>query len=126
MSSRTESLFGGRFSTAITKYPTGQYGIVGSIPYELTEPQTTGTPQYPPLRRSKRWNTEQEAIDTLLAIGCERFQLADCSWYENPIRDCARALDAAPKVADLPFALTAPAATTPRGRQMPLFERKER
>jgi len=71
-------------STAIQRYPTGRYGIVGSIPYDLTEPARHGTPQVPPLRVSKVWDTEQEVIDALLAIGIERFQLADCSWYQGP------------------------------------------
>jgi|TARA_R100000049_G_C1864073_1_gene26425 hypothetical protein len=71
-----------RLSTAILRYPTGKYGIVGSIPIELTEISTHGTPQHPPNRVSMVWETEREAIDALLAIGVDRFQLSDCSWYK--------------------------------------------
>ena len=94
----------GRLSTAILRYPTGKYGIVGSIPIELTKISThskgkwwdtwgpyqpayfwtcpTGTPQHPPNRVSMVWETEREAIDALLSIGVDRFQLSDCSWYK--------------------------------------------
>jgi hypothetical protein len=76
------ALFSGRLSTAISKYPSGRYGIVGSIPYELSEPlERAFTPGQ---RRSKVWETEQEVIDALLAIGVTKFQRADCSWYLPP------------------------------------------
>jgi hypothetical protein len=71
-----------KLSTAIDRYPTGRYGIVGSVPYELTEPVKRSLT--PGLRASKVWETEQEVIDALLAVGCTHFQLADCSWYEAP------------------------------------------
>jgi hypothetical protein len=80
---RAMRMFSGRMSTAIQRYPSGRYGIVGSIPYELTEPNPQGTPQIPPLRRSLVWNTEQEVIDALLALGLTHFQRADCSWYDK-------------------------------------------
>ncbi len=68
-----------RLSTSILRYPVGTYGIVGSIPMELTEEARSATGAY---RRSRIWQTEQEVIDALLAIGVTRFQRADCSWYE--------------------------------------------
>lgn len=69
-----------RLSTAISRYPTGRYGIVGSIPMELTEDDPRSLT--PGARKSMVWETEQEVIDALLAIGVTRFQLADCSWYD--------------------------------------------
>ncbi len=67
-------------STAILRYPSGRFGIVGSIPYELTKPAkapSTG-------RNSLAWDTEEEAIAALLALGITHFQRADCSWYDAP------------------------------------------
>lgn len=64
-------------STAIIKYPTGVYGLVGSIPYEFTKESTGLFPQ----RVSMVWKTEDEVIKALLSIGVTRFQKADCSWY---------------------------------------------
>ena len=72
-------LLNGRFSTAILRYPSGRYGIVGSVPFELTE--IRGKPI--PSRQSKVWNTESEVINALLEIGITKFQLADCSWYQD-------------------------------------------
>jgi len=71
----------GRSSTAILKYPTGRFGIAGSVPYELTRP----TPKSLTLgaRSSIVWETEKEAIDALLNIGMTEFQLADCTWYKS-------------------------------------------
>ncbi len=68
-----------RMSTAISRYPSGRYGIVGSVPIELTKPGRT--PVAP--RQSLAWDTEGEAIAALLAIGITRFQLADCTWYDE-------------------------------------------
>ncbi len=67
----------GNLPTVIQKYPSGRYGVVGSMPIELTEERGGMFPG----RKSKVWDTEQEVIDALLAIGYEKFQLADCSWY---------------------------------------------
>ena len=92
------SIFG-RMSTAILKYPSGRFGLVGSVPAELTEDRGRGVV-------SKVWATEQDAVDALLSIGCRKFQLSDCSWYANPIMAFAEELNAAPKVAEAPFALT--------------------
>ena len=78
-------LLPGRMSTAISRYPSGRYGIVGSIPYELTEPDLHGTPQIPPNRRSKVWSSEQDVIDALLAIGWTKFQRVDCSWWDGGV-----------------------------------------
>lgn len=69
-----------KMSTAILKYPSGKYGLVGSVPIELTEERISG---YSKVNVSKVWNTEQEAIEALLAIGITRFQLPDCSWHKE-------------------------------------------
>jgi len=61
----------------------GKYHLVGRIPGELSQLVTQKhTPQIPPLRESKVWDTEAEVIDALLAVGVTRFQRADYSWYE--------------------------------------------
>ena len=69
------------FSTAILQYSTGRFGIVGSVPYELSEPVknsvTLGA------RNSKVYGTEQEVIDALLSIGITHFQKANTEWYDN-------------------------------------------
>lgn len=98
----------GRMATAILKYPSGRYGIVGSVPGELTEDRGRG-------RVSKVWNTEQEVVDALLSIGCTKFQLSDCTWFEakqgtaDELERMARQINGmAPPVADVPFSLTAP------------------
>lgn len=65
-------------STGIIKFPSGRYGLVGSVPYELTKPSTGLFPG----RNSKSWETEQEVIDALLDIGITHFQTADCAWYD--------------------------------------------
>jgi hypothetical protein len=70
-------------STAILRYPSGRYGLVGRLPLALTKPSTHGTPQVPPLRVSRVWDTENEVIRALLALGITRFQLADRSWYQE-------------------------------------------
>ncbi len=73
------ALLGGRFSTVILKYPSGRFGLAGSIPVQLT---VVDERSYTPgARKSMVWNSEQEVIDALLAIGITRFQLNDCSWY---------------------------------------------
>lgn len=71
----------GSFSTAILKYPSGRFGIVGSIPYDLTEPAKNSLT--PGLRKSKVWETEQDVIDALLSIGITHFQKSDCSWFDK-------------------------------------------
>ena len=68
------------FSTAILRYPTGRFGLVGNIPLELTRIRKG---YFGDIRDSMVWDTEQEVIDALLAIGCTKFQLADCSWYKE-------------------------------------------
>ena len=68
----------GDFSTSIQKYPSGKYGIVGSIPYELTKHRGGLFPG----RKSMVWDTEKEVIEALLKLGITKFQLADCSWYK--------------------------------------------
>jgi hypothetical protein len=66
--------------TAIIKYPTGRYGIAGSVPYELTRERRT---VYSVIRVSNTYDTEQAVIDALLGIGIDRFQLSDCTWYDR-------------------------------------------
>jgi hypothetical protein len=46
-----------KLSTAINKYPTGKFGIVGSIPIQLTREKQSG---FGTIRVSKVYNTEQE------------------------------------------------------------------
>ena len=77
------ALLSAKLPTAIVRYPSGRYGIAGSIPIELTEEYGGMFPG----RSSKVWNTEREAMDALIALGCMRFQLADCSWHaaRNPM-----------------------------------------
>lgn len=73
------AVFSRPMSTCILKYPSGRFGLAGSIPVALTvkDPKAFTPGQ----RKSMAWNTEQEAINALVGIGCSRFQLADCSWY---------------------------------------------
>ena len=73
-------MMGERFTTAILQYPTGRYGIVGSVPYELTKEIKN---PFGSKRSSMSWDTEQEVIDALINVGITKFQLNDCSWYEN-------------------------------------------
>jgi len=73
------NLLDAELSTAISRYPTGRFGLVGSIPAKLTKMRKG---HFGPTRVSMSWDTEQEVIDALLAIGVTRFQLADCSWYK--------------------------------------------
>ena len=71
----------GHLPTAIMKYPSGRYGIVGSIPVELTHEVRSG---YSMVKVSNVWNTEQEVIQALRDIGKTRFQRADYTWYQEP------------------------------------------
>jgi hypothetical protein len=73
-------LLRGKLSTAIMRYPTGRYGIVGSIPIELTEEYRSG---FTVGRTSRTYETEQDAIQALLGVGVTSFQLSDCSWYKG-------------------------------------------
>ena len=68
------------YSTAIIKYPSGRFGLVGSMPIELTVVKRNAC--YQEYRASLVWETEIEAINALLNIGKTHFQLSDCSWYE--------------------------------------------
>ena len=69
-----------RMSTAIIQYPTGKFGIVGSVPIELTRERKsfTGISHV-----SKVWDTEQEVIDDILSAGVTDFQLSDCTWHKR-------------------------------------------
>ena len=67
-----------KMPTAILKYPTGKYGICGSIPIELTEERNSS---YETIRVSKIFNSEEDVIKALVSVGYETFQLSDCSWY---------------------------------------------
>jgi hypothetical protein len=69
-----------RLSTAIIKFPSGKYGLVGSVPVALTV-EAKNSLSYPPARNSMSWATEQEVIEALLNIGITHFQRADCSYY---------------------------------------------
>jgi hypothetical protein len=117
------AMFSGRMSTAILRYPTGRYGLVGSIPFELSEENPRALS--PGSRRSLVWDTEQQAIEALLAIGVTRFQRADCSWYEPeqpaiPGAESVRETEQPTPTFDAPFSLNAPVART-RGKQESLF-----
>ncbi len=70
-----------KMSTAILKCPTGVYTIVGSVPIELTVPDTRS--YTPGARKCLTWGTEQEAINALLSIGMTEFQLPNCQWYQE-------------------------------------------
>jgi len=65
-----------RYSTAIIKYPSGRFGIAGSVPLECTYIENGQ-------RRFTAYNTEQEAINALLALGLTHFQKADTSYYDT-------------------------------------------
>lgn len=69
-----------KLPTAIIKYPTGKYGVVGSMPIELTEDRTSG---YGKVKGSKLFTTELEVINALLGVGITNFQLSDSSWYKE-------------------------------------------
>ena len=68
-----------RLSTAIELCPNGKYSIVGSVPMALTYQAKNSVGL--PVTRVKVYDTEQEVINALLEVGCTRFQLADCTWY---------------------------------------------
>ena len=70
-----------KLSTAILKCPTGKFTLVGSVPRALCHP----TPKSLTLgaMSANVYDTEDEVIDALLAIGITRFQLSDCSWYQE-------------------------------------------
>lgn len=62
------------YSTAIIRYPSGRYGLVGSMPSTLCELRNGSL-------QSRVWDTEEEVKAALIAIGHPFFQLADCSWF---------------------------------------------
>ena len=56
-----------KMSTGLIQYPSGIYGLVGSIPFELTEEKPYhlgGT-----FRNSKHFQTKADAHDALTALG---------------------------------------------------------
>jgi hypothetical protein len=57
----------GKLSTGLIQYPSGIYGIVGSVPFELTEekPYHLGGMT----RASKHWQTKEEAHKALTDLG---------------------------------------------------------
>ena len=73
-----------KLATAILKCPTGKFTLVGSVPRALCHPipksLTLGA------MSANTYETENEAIDALLAIGITRFQLSDCSWYQVEVK----------------------------------------
>ncbi len=68
-----------KLSTVIQQYPSGRFGLVGSMPAELCEKRTNSIGQE--YHTSKTFDTEQSVIDALLNIGITNFQLANCKWY---------------------------------------------
>jgi hypothetical protein len=58
----------------------GKFYLVGSIPLELTTPRQT---MFGLQHDSNYFDTEDDAIKALLAIGITKFQLSDCSWYSG-------------------------------------------
>jgi len=70
-----------KLSTSIIKYPSGRYGLVGSMPIELTRETQNSIGQT--IHDSMIWDTEQDTITALLNIGITRFQLSDCTWYKH-------------------------------------------
>ncbi len=68
-----------RMSTAIIRYPSGRYGIAGSVPFALTEEHRG---PFFMTRESRVFETEEDAINALIAIGVTRFQRADHTWYD--------------------------------------------
>jgi len=72
-------LIGGVRHPCIVK-GTNCYVLRGSVPYELTEPYQSG---FTVGRTSIRFDTEQEAVNALLALGITTFQMTDCSWYTD-------------------------------------------
>jgi len=64
-----------QYSTSILRCPieVERYTLVGSVPVALCDRDG---------QRPRIYDTEQEAINDLLAVGVDRFQLADCSWYQ--------------------------------------------
>ena len=66
-----------RYSTAILRYPSGRYGIAGSVPAQFA---------------STAWATEDEVKTALLETGCPFFQNADCTWTpRRPTTEADRA-----------------------------------
>ena len=57
----------------------GLYFMVGRIPYDCTKESGGLLPG----RKSKHYQTEQEAIDAAIAAGATRIQRADCSFVEG-------------------------------------------
>ena len=74
-------LLSGRFPIAILRYPSGRFGLVGSVPTALSveDPKSF---QVPARRKSMVWEKEEDVINALLAIRITRFQRSDCSWYD--------------------------------------------
>lgn len=72
---------GAKRSTAIIQYPSGRFGLAGSVPCALSVPVKKALT--PGLRQSMVWENENDAIRALLDIGITEFQLSDCSWYQK-------------------------------------------
>lgn len=67
------------FSTAIIQNPAGTYSIVGSIPMELTE-EVENPMSWPPPRRSKVFQTLEEAEAALQSVGVTEYQVPGGGW----------------------------------------------
>ncbi len=68
-----------QMSTVIVRYSSGHYGIAGSVPFALTEERRG---RFYVTRESKTFETEEDAINALLAIGVTHFQHADRTWHD--------------------------------------------
>ena len=74
-----------KLSTAILRCPTGKFTLVGSVPCALCHP--TPKSLTPGAMSANTYATEGEVIAALLAIGITRFQLSDCSWYQDEVKE---------------------------------------
>jgi hypothetical protein len=71
------------YSTVILRYPSGRFGLAGSVPSALCNAQ----------QHSLVWETEAEAEQALRDLGLPFYQKADCSWSPHrPTTDADRKL----------------------------------
>ena len=68
-----------KLATAIIRHSTGKYSLVGSVPIELTHLNTKSLT--PDSHSPNIYDTEQQVIDALLALGIRHYQLSNCKWY---------------------------------------------
>lgn len=72
-------LLQGGLPTVVTRYPSGKFGFVGSIPMECTKRIGGLFPQ----NVSQVYETEQDAINAAFAAGVSKLQGADCRWISK-------------------------------------------